>query len=171
MMNKRNLFPFMACLVLIAAPGCSNEESSEPTPAAAERESAPAPKPAALEKPEAAAAPSNDAAVNPPPGSVDVAQRDAINVGSVAFQTAMCVKCHGDDATGTKRAPDLTDDEWLHVDGSVEQIRALIVAGVPKDKLKDPDRPFAMNPVTNFIQDEKQIDALAAYVHSLGHDD
>ena len=79
----------------------------------------------------------------------------------------MCAKCHGEDGTGGKRAPDLTDDEWLHADGSIDSIRKILRSGVPRGKLKDPDRPFAMNPATNLITDDEAIDALAAYVASL----
>ena len=87
--------------------------------------------------------------------------------GAEAWAMGMCSKCHRDDGTGGKRAPNLTDDVWLHCDGSVEGIRSVIVSGVPRDKLKNPDRPFAMNPATNLIKDQKLIDALATYVHAL----
>ncbi len=87
--------------------------------------------------------------------------------GAAAYQTGMCFKCHGDDGTGGVRGPNLTDDEWLHADGSVESIQRILRSGVPRDQLKDPGRPFAMNPATNLITDDEAIDALAVYVAQL----
>ena len=81
----------------------------------------------------------------------------------------MCVKCHGATGVGSARAPDLTDSEWIHCDGSVEGIREVLVTGVSKERLHDPSRPFQMNPVTNLVQDEQAIAALAVYVWNLSH--
>lgn len=87
--------------------------------------------------------------------------------GAAAWETGMCAKCHADDATGGDRAPDLTDDQWLHGTGSLDEIRALLDTGVPRDRLVDPSRPFPMNPVTRLVPDPADLDALAAYVLSL----
>ena len=86
--------------------------------------------------------------------------------GAAAFAKGMCVKCHGDNGQGGKRGPDLTDDQWLHCDGSVAGIRQVLVTGVPKAELSNQSLPFGMNPVTNLIA-ESELDALAAYVHQL----
>jgi mono/diheme cytochrome c family protein len=91
-------------------------------------------------------------------GGVDLA------AGMAAWEQGMCSKCHGAAGEGGSRAPDLTDGEWIHCDGSVAGIRQVLVTGVPKDQMKDPSRPFAMNPATNLVSD---IDALAEYVASL----
>lgn len=92
---------------------------------------------------------------------------EVLERGSKAYRVGMCFKCHLDEGTGGARAPDLTDTDWLHCDGSIEGIRQVLVEGVSRDQLKDPDRPHAMNPATNLVPDEKQIAALAAYVYSL----
>lgn len=110
----------------------------------------------------------------PSDGTADLPTRDdladvASTLGVDTFATGMCAKCHADDGTGSDRAPDLTDDEWLHCDGSVDGILAVLKSGVPKDKLVDPSRPFGMNPVTNLVKDDAALQALAEYVHGLSH--
>jgi len=55
----------------------------------------------------------------------------------------------------------------LHCDGSIEGIHKVLLAGVPANRLKDRNRPFAMNPATNLIPDKQQIIDLAIYVQSL----
>lgn len=100
--------------------------------------------------------------------SVSHESGDAANRGAEAYGIGMCAKCHRENGKGGPRAPDLTDDDWIHCDGSITGIRNVLVSGVPKEKLKDQDRPFQMNPATNLIHDEALIDALASYVHSLG---
>jgi mono/diheme cytochrome c family protein len=102
-------------------------------------------------------------AAEPSPGVVSA---ETLKAGKAAYVQGMCAKCHGEDGRGGARAPDLTDDEWLHADGSIESIRALLVSGVSRERMVDKSRPFAMNPATNLIGNES-IDALAAYVWSL----
>ena len=92
-----------------------------------------------------------------------------LEMGRAAYQTGMCFKCHGEDAMGTKRAPDLTDGHWDHCDGSVEGILGVLRRGVKKGEMIDPARPFAMNPATNLIKSEDELLALAQYVWSLSH--
>ncbi len=87
--------------------------------------------------------------------------------GAAAWAAGMCAKCHTSNGKGGPRAPDLTDNEWLHCDGTVGGIRAVLLSGVPRDKFHDPSRPFEMNPVTNLVPDEKDLNALAVYVHRL----
>ena len=89
--------------------------------------------------------------------------------GANAFERGMCAKCHHEDGKGGKRAPDLTDAEWLHCDGTITGILQVLHTGVSKDCLKDPTRPFAMNPVKNLVPNEQDLNALAAYVWSLSH--
>ena len=101
-------------------------------------------------------------------GSVSNESGNATSRGAEAYKIGMCTKCHRENGKGGPRAPDLTDDDWIHCDGSIAGIRKVLESGVPKEKLKDQDRPFQMNPATNLIHDEALIDALASYVHSLG---
>lgn len=91
----------------------------------------------------------------------------AIARGLTAYGVGQCSKCHSSGGRGGQRGPDLTDNEWLHGNGSIEAIRKVLISGVPKDKIKDSNRTFGMNPVTNLIPDDKQITDLAIYVHSL----
>ena len=101
-----------------------------------------------------------------PPVVVSSAQ---VEIGRAAYQTGMCFKCHGPDGAGTNRAPSLTDDQWLHCDGSIDGILAVIDRGVPKAELKDAERPFAMNPASNLIPDADTRRALAEYVWTLSN--
>ena len=73
-----------------------------------------------------------------------------------------CASCHGDDASGTRMAPDLTDGEWLHGDGSYESIAALVRRGVPEPA----EAPAPMPPFEGVLDDE-EIAAVARYVHDL----
>src|SRR5688572_375805 len=45
-----------------------------------------------------------------------------------------CWACHGAAGKGTSNGPKLNDSEWLNTDGSVEGIKGIVVAGVPKPK-------------------------------------
>ncbi|MHC5111784.1 MAG: c-type cytochrome [Planctomycetota bacterium] len=92
---------------------------------------------------------------------------DEAAAGLRAWNQGMCAKCHKEDGKGGNRAPNLTDKEWLHCDGSIEGIRKVLISGVPRENLKDPERPFGMNSVKNLIADEEKITALATYVHQL----
>jgi len=92
---------------------------------------------------------------------------ETISKGADAFTSATCFKCHGQDGTGGARGPNLTDGEWVHCDGSIEGILQVLRSGVSQDRLVNKDFPFAMNPVTDIIQDNDALMALATYVHSL----
>ena len=94
---------------------------------------------------------------------------ETLAAGEAAFTLGKCAKCHGADARGGPRAPDLTDDEWLHCDGSPADIETVLRAGVPREQMADPTRRFVMNPATNLVPDD-QIAPLAAYVWSLSHE-
>lgn len=74
-----------------------------------------------------------------------------------------CWTCHGKNAKGTPLAPDLTDAEWLNVDGTLAAIRSLVVAGVAK-----PLRfPAPMPAMGGGKLSQGEIDAVAAYVFGL----
>ena len=87
--------------------------------------------------------------------------------GDAAFNAGFCVKCHQTGGIGGVRAPNLTDDQWVHCDGTVQGIAALIRSGVPKAKLSRPDYPFAMNSAEKMNLDDATVEALAAYVWNL----
>ena len=77
---------------------------------------------------------------------------------------ALCFSCHGMNAKGVPGVgPDLTDGKWLHGDGSLAFIEALVRAGVPKPK----QAVAAMPPMGGAKLDSAQVRAVAAYVLSL----
>lgn len=76
-----------------------------------------------------------------------------------------CHVCHGPDATGTQLAPDMTDDEWLNISGrNHDEIVALIKSGVPQPV----EHPGPMPPMGGANLSDAQVDALAAYILTLG---
>jgi mono/diheme cytochrome c family protein len=103
------------------------------------------------------------------PQSIAAPSPEVLALGLRAWDQGKCSKCHGANGKGGPRAPDLTDDQWIQCDGSIEGIQTVLNSGVPKERLHDPSRPFQMNPATNLIKDEQSIAALAAYVWSLSH--
>jgi mono/diheme cytochrome c family protein len=102
------------------------------------------------------AAPSGDS-----PAAV-IALGDSIYHGRVG--AALCYMCHGVRARGTNVAPDLTDDQWLHGDGSEASIAEIIRRGVATPKRF----PGVMPPRGGGTLTESQVRAVAAYLRSLG---
>ena len=92
---------------------------------------------------------------------------ETLKIGKAAFKQGMCAKCHGQDGTGSKRGPNLTDSRWDHCDGSAAGIEQVLNSGVAKEDLQDASHPFAMNPATNLVKDKSALAALARYVQSL----
>jgi mono/diheme cytochrome c family protein len=74
-----------------------------------------------------------------------------------------CAGCHGPDAKGTALAPNLTDGEWLHIDGSLESIVTLVKAGVPKPKKVSGPMP----PKGGAQLSDDEVTAVSRYVFSL----
>jgi mono/diheme cytochrome c family protein len=94
-----------------------------------------------------------------------------VTVGDSIFHKASCQRCHGMDAKGTERGPNLTDTEWAQIDGTYPEIVRIITEGVPKEKVKMPGAPFAMRArggVNPALTDE-QVRQLAAYVFTISH--
>lgn len=97
---------------------------------------------------------------NPPPG----ATAEMAQAGDALFHgQAACTACHGDKATGSTLAPDLTDAKWIWGDGSFAGISDIIQKGIPKPK----EYALSMPSAANLSPD--QIKALAAFVWSLSH--
>ena len=89
---------------------------------------------------------------------------DAQSAGQKIFKgKGLCYACHGQDARGTPLAPNLTDSEWLNIDGSLAAIVGLVKAGVPKPV----KHPAPMPPMGGAKLSKAEIDAVAAYVKSL----
>lgn len=74
-----------------------------------------------------------------------------------------CYTCHGMDGTGTQLAPDMTDDEWINIDGSYEQIVQLVNVGVPQPV----EHPSPMPPMGGAQLTDEQVRAVSAYVYAL----
>lgn len=109
----------------------------------------------------------------PAPGSGDAGQitPDMVALGNEVFHgrraNGICYTCHGMDATGGAGGlgPNLTDDEWLHGDGSYDAITGTIRTGVPQPV----SAPAPMPPMGGASLSEKDLRAVAAYVYSLSH--
>ncbi len=75
-----------------------------------------------------------------------------------------CQACHGPNGSGSTLAPNLSDDQWLHVSGpNPEEIAGVIRSGVPQPL----EFPAPMPPMGGANLDDQQIEALAGYVASL----
>ncbi len=116
-------------------------------------------------RPARAQRPDTTAAV---PDSVTV---ERVLAGSDLFNGGTCTFCHAVAGRGTgRRAPDLSDAEWLHSTGDFDGIQHTIFWGVEKDEMKALEpRPFAMNPKGGMMIDNEATKALAAYVWTLSH--
>jgi len=92
-----------------------------------------------------------------------------ISAGSNLFNEGTCPICHGVGGRGTvARAPDLTDDEWLHSEGDFEGILNTIMWGVKREEMKAvTPRPFQMNPKGAMNLPGDELLAVTAYAWSL----
>lgn len=74
-----------------------------------------------------------------------------------------CYTCHGTDAMGTQLAPNLTDDEWINIDGEYESIVDLVINGVPQPV----QHPSPMPPMGGAQLSDEQVRAVSAYVYAI----
>jgi mono/diheme cytochrome c family protein len=86
-----------------------------------------------------------------------------VAAGAQTFST-VCSACHGADAKGTQLAPNLTDAEWINIDGTYPAMVTLVKTGVPMPKAA----PAPMAPMGGAMLTDDQVNAVAAYVWSLG---
>ncbi|WOJ90985.1 PQQ-dependent sugar dehydrogenase [Methylocapsa polymorpha] len=100
-----------------------------------------------------------------PPGATaaQVARGDRIFHGQSGGAT--CEGCHGSNAKGTPLAPDLTSGKWLWGDGSLAAITRTITDGVSNPK----EYRSAMPPMGGAQLSHSDVEAVAAYVWALGH--
>lgn len=91
-----------------------------------------------------------------------VAVGDSIYHGQAAG--GICFTCHGPGAKGTPTAPDLTDQQWINGDGTLDFIANTVRNGVPQPKQFPVPMPAFGQSFT-----EEQIRAVAAYVYALSH--
>jgi mono/diheme cytochrome c family protein len=95
----------------------------------------------------------------------------AVALGDSLFNNGGCMRCHGAKGVGAANGPVLADSQWDQLTtGSFAEIRAIIVSGVPKEKIKVTTRPNAMGPRGGRMNlNDAQITAVAAYVWTLSH--
>ena len=138
-------------LLTVLMLGCSSDQA-EDSPGASESER-PAP---AAQTPD-----SVDASDLEFPEGVTAAM---VAQGKTIFEgPGTCFACHGAAGEGTPIAPDLTDDDWLHVDGSYGQLVEIIDTGVQETK----QFPGLMVPRGGSGMSDEDLSAVAAYVWSL----
>jgi mono/diheme cytochrome c family protein len=110
----------------------------------------------------AAGATAQSAQTAPPFTPGEIALGDSIFHGKVGG--GLCFTCHQPNAKGLPGiAPDLTDDKWLHGDGSYDFIVKTVMNGVPKPK----QAVAPMLPKGGANLSDAQVRAVAAYVYSL----
>lgn len=100
------------------------------------------------------------------PASITPAQialGDSIFHGKIGASS--CQACHGAGGKAGAAAPDLTDAEWLHSDGSYEGIANTIKAGVMAPK----QFSSVMPPYGGVMLPDDRWRAVAAYVYSVSH--
>lgn len=77
----------------------------------------------------------------------------------------VCATCHGMSGEGTPLAPNLTDEEWLNIDGTYEAIVEVVNNGVSEPQ----EHPTPMLPKGGSEITEEQVRAVAAYVWTLSN--
>jgi mono/diheme cytochrome c family protein len=165
----------LACLsagliVALSAGACGGEteeaaENPASDPAIAPQTGAP---PAATDTMMGGTPPANTPAA---PGAAPAAGDNAALAaqGQQAYATSVCVSCHGPNGQGTPLAPPFTDSEWLWVQPGPNmqaEVATIIKQGVAQPK--DPKHVAPMPPYGGVPLSDDQVNALAAYVVSLG---
>ncbi|MEA2725271.1 MAG: cytochrome c oxidase cbb3-type subunit [Gemmatimonadales bacterium] len=117
---------------------------------------------AAQASPETSTTPATPQATSEAPSggasSALIAQGDAVFHGP-----GNCYACHGSKGEGLV-GPNLTDSEWIHSKGTLAEIEAQILHGVPKEESKS---GIPMPPKGGATISDEDVKACAAYVHSL----
>ncbi|GIW72357.1 MAG: hypothetical protein KatS3mg102_1899 [Planctomycetota bacterium] len=171
-MGKPILLAGMLLMLPLAACG-SGDQQTPPGPAAAPTPAPAAAQPARPRLPQhppklEGEAPKPDLSLVELPAGITpemVERGRQIFMGKAA--NGICFTCHGMDAKGSSLAPDQTDMEWLHGDGSFESIYRIIETGVPQDQLvaaPAPMLPWGGAPEPFSESDHK---AIAAYIYAI----
>lgn len=113
----------------------------------------------------------NEQAASADAGTKDLTLPDGVTASmveegkSIFAGPGICVTCHGRDATGVPNlGSNLTDEEWIHSDGSYEGIVQTIMDGVPANASTV---GLPMPPKGGSAISSDQVNAVAAYVWSL----
>mgnify|MGYP001814808286 FL=1 len=143
----KNAMRYLTVFLIISMAACGGGDA--PPPAEEAQEPAPAAAPAAadMDLPEGVTA-------------AMVAEGQQIFMGA-----GICFTCHMEGGVGGPLAPDLTDDEWLNIDGSYESIVQNIMTGVPEPK----EYPGLMLPKGGAPITDEQVQAVGAYVWTLSN--
>ena len=93
---------------------------------------------------------------------------EMVDQGRQIFQGAgLCHACHGQDGKGLPGlGANLTDDEWLHSDGSLDGIANTVTNGVSAE---ESSTGTPMQPKGGSSISDEQVKAVAAYVYTLSH--
>ena len=84
--------------------------------------------------------------------------------GETIFTGAgICFTCHMQGGVGGPLAPNLSDQEWINVDGSYDAIVDLVITGVPEPQ----QHPGIMLPKGGTAISDDDVRAVAAYVWTL----
>jgi mono/diheme cytochrome c family protein len=136
----------------LAACAGGDEQGSDTAATGGEPAGAPATEPAASGTQTAGAPPSG-------------ATAEDVTAGQQIFtSTGNCYTCHGPDAKGTQLAPNLTDAEWINVDGTFAAIQQVVKTGVQTPK----QHPAPMPAMGGASLSDDQVRQVASYVWSLG---
>lgn len=121
---------------------------------------------AAQSKPETSTTPPEASAEGNAAAPASGVTPELIAQGEKVFQgPGNCYACHGTNAQGSV-GPNLTDAEWIHSKGTLEDITAQVTNGIPKEKAKS---GIPMPPKGGGTLSDEDIRAVAAYVYSLSH--
>lgn len=150
-MRRSTSLPAVASLaLLLLSAACGGGEGGTPGDS---------PQGGAAEAPPAAAASFDPATITP----AMLALGDSLFHGLIGATS--CQACHGADGAQATVAPNLTDAEWLHSDGSWEGIFNTVKSGVSTPKqFTSMMPPWGGVPMT-----DDQTRAVAAYVYKLSH--
>lgn len=156
--TRRLGVPSALAPALLLALGCgggdtgsgSNSDSADSADPAAQPEAAtPAPAPAF--------------AIDPTQLPEGVTEAMVLEGREIFNGAGICYTCHTMEATGGPLAPDLTDDQWLNVDGEYASIVELVKTGVAQPV----EHPGAMLPRAGMPLTDEQVAAVAAYAYML----
>ena len=88
-----------------------------------------------------------------------------VDAGQQAFNSGVCVGCHGANGVGTSTGPALNDAQWIHIRGEFAEILSTINSGVPAPR--EFAAPMPARGGGSFS--DEQVRSLAAYVYALSH--
>src|SRR5687768_11903771 len=119
-MRVRDWSAILGMLAVAGMTACAGGDDTADDATAGDTAAAPTPTPPAT----------TGATPGTPPAG---ATAEMVAAGGQTFST-VCAACHGADAKGTQLAPNLTDAEWINIDGTYQAMVGLVKTGVPTPK-------------------------------------